>query len=153
MFVVVTTFYTLVRILSILFWGVALIIIICPPLPKGGKARLRRARGDIHVPAREHIIWRSQHHFGGSRNIIRRRRTSLRESARCPRAGRAPTFCLAESRQRPAQGNQGSLGELSFRGDFDSPRVVHIPRAPPLGTTPPLSPSATFPPNPGESSP
>ena len=35
MFVVVTTFYTLVRILSILFSGVALIIIICPPLCKG----------------------------------------------------------------------------------------------------------------------
>ena len=31
----VTTFYTLVRILSILFSGVALIIIICPPLCKG----------------------------------------------------------------------------------------------------------------------
>ena len=41
----------------------------------------------------------------------------------CPHAGRAPTFCRTESRQRFAQENQGSLGELSFRGDCDSPRA------------------------------
>ena len=54
---VVTTFYTLVRILSILFSGVALIIIICPPLCKG------RWHGD-GVPRSEFMS------FGGSRLAV-----------------------------------------------------------------------------------
>ena len=35
-FVVVTTFYTLVNMRSIYFFRVALVIVICPPLCKGG---------------------------------------------------------------------------------------------------------------------
>ena len=41
-FVVVTTFYTLVNMRSIYFFRVALVIVICPPLCKGGVARHSR---------------------------------------------------------------------------------------------------------------
>jgi len=46
---VVTTFYTLVGILSILFSGVALDIITCRPPSPLGKAWLKRFLADIHI--------------------------------------------------------------------------------------------------------